>query len=181
MEHFFLPVTNYEDSYAISDDGVVKSLQRLTNHGRLRKGKVLKTAVGAYGYHLVSLSKNGVVKTYRVHRLVAEAFLPASCHGADVHHRDHDKTNNQVDNLCFVSATENMKAASEAGRLDGLSRGRGRKLSADEVKEIKLRLAQGEAELEIAKIFGVSRRMINYIKNKKVWTGPRCQFQQVNT
>ena len=165
--------------YAISSDGVVRSLSRTTPHGRRRKAKNLRVCSGPNGYRLVQLCKNGVVKTFRVHRLVAEAFLPNPDQLPDVHHRDHNTQNNRVENLRWVTASENMNEASAAGRLDGLSRGFGTKLSLEQVEEIRRQLLAGSAQKELAEQFSVSRRHINYIANDKTWTGPRCTSLEI--
>ena len=60
------PIEGYENLYLISEEGDVWSIKR---------GKMLKPRVNSNGYLLVSLCKNGKGKNYRVHRLVAEAFI----------------------------------------------------------------------------------------------------------
>lgn len=174
MDNLFLPIAGYEEHYAVSEDGVVRSLSRLTPHGHNRKGKVLRQGNGPAGYQVVQLCIDGKATTYRVHRLVAEAFIPNPTKLPEVHHRDHDKTNNRVENLRWVTPAENMNEASAAGRLDGLSTGRGRKLSLEQIKDIRFRLHRGDTQLSIAKYFGVTRRHINHIANDKSWAGPRC-------
>lgn len=59
------------------------------------------------GYHIVSLSLNGKKYTRKVHRLVAEAFIPNPKNLPEVNHKDCDKWNNDVSNLEWVSPCEN--------------------------------------------------------------------------
>lgn len=179
MEKLFLPVVGYEGHYAVSEDGVVRSLSRATPHGHQRKGVVLRQSTSPTGYLVVQLCLNGIAKTHRVHRLVAEAFVSNPNQLPDVHHRDHDKTNNRAENLRWVTPSENMNEASAAGRIDGLSTGRGRKLSIEQINTIRFRLSSGDTQLSISKDFNVSRRHINYIANDKSWTGPRCTSLEV--
>ena len=64
----------------VSDDGKIYTLDHsyLRKNGRLdnRKGKQLRPSVDKYGYERVVLTKNGIRKTYSVHKLVALAFIP---------------------------------------------------------------------------------------------------------
>lgn len=93
-------IKGYEGLYAISDRGRVKSL---------KSGRVLKPGINSNGYELVVLCKNGKQKNYTVHRLVAEAFIPNTDNLLQVNHIDECKTNNDVSNLEWVTASQNMK------------------------------------------------------------------------
>lgn len=83
-------IDGYEGLYKASIDGDVKSL--IT-------GKIRKLRKGTNGYLLVDLYKDGKGKTYLVHRLVAQAFIPNPDNLPEVNHIDEDKTNNRVENL----------------------------------------------------------------------------------
>jgi NUMOD4 motif len=172
MEHLYLPVKSYEGHYVVSDTGLVKSLNRVTCHGRRRKGQVLKQSV-IHGYHYVCLSKDGTKSTVRVHRLVAEAFLMNPLDLPDVHHVDHQRNNNKIQNLRWVDAFDNMQAASRAGRLDGQSRGYGWKLTREQVSEIRGRLSRGEKSEFLGSQYGVSGRTIRHISTGWTWNGPQ--------
>ena len=93
-------VKNYPN-YLISNLGNVKSVQRTRIIGRnkfVQKEKILKQHI-LNGYAYVYLTKNSEIKGFRVHRLVAEAFIPNINEYPCVNHKDEDKTNNCVDNL----------------------------------------------------------------------------------
>ena len=77
-------------------------------NGRLdnRHGKKLKPSIDKDGYEKVVLTKNGVRKTYLVHRLVATAFLPNPDNKATVNHIDGNKRNNNVNNLEWATYRE---------------------------------------------------------------------------
>ena len=85
------------DNYEVSNLGQVRN--KKTN-------KILKLG-NCGGYLNVSLSKNGKSKTYQVHRLVSNAFINNEESKPQVNHLDKDKTNNDVNNLEWVTAKEN--------------------------------------------------------------------------
>lgn len=89
--------------YKISKDG------RVFNS----KGKELKPWVhqSRNGYYLrVTICYNGKKKNYRVHRLVAMAYLPNPENKPEVHHIDDDTFNNRLENLQWVTRWENEMA-----------------------------------------------------------------------
>lgn len=172
MEHFYLPIKTFEGHYAVSDTGQVKSLDRVTCHGRRRKARILKQA-HIYGYAYVNLSKDGAKSMRRVHRLVAEAFLTNPLDLPDVHHVDHQRDNNRIENLRWVDAATNMAEASRAGRLDGWSRGYGIRLNQEEVDQIRRQAASGEVSENLGTKFGVTGRTVRHILRGDTWDGPR--------
>ena len=84
----------------------------VSNYGRVRNNKtgyILKPLEVGFGYVVVELwNKNGP-KSKKIHRLVAEAFLPNPDKKPQVNHIDGNKKNNRLDNLEWVTASENMK------------------------------------------------------------------------
>lgn len=105
----WLPIKGYEGLYEISSYGRVRSL----NYRNKGIRKVLSCHARVGYYIKVSLVKDGVSKYYRVHRLVAQAFLPEPLEGqTQVHHKNGDKRDNRVldgySNLEWVSPRGNM-------------------------------------------------------------------------
>ena len=92
---------DYEGHYQVSNCGRVKSI-------KFGKEKILKQRKDKRGYYSVVLSKNGIVKKYSVHRLVAEAFIDNTDNLPYVNHKDEDKTNNNVNNLEWCDAKYNI-------------------------------------------------------------------------
>ena len=71
MKEIWKDIPNYEGYYQVSNLGRVNSLK----NNKTKKDKLLKTRIGHDGYFDVGLSKEGVQKRYKVHQLVAIAFL----------------------------------------------------------------------------------------------------------
>ena len=91
----WLQVVGYEGLYEVSNLGRVKSLANEFS----RKEKILSQYENKNGYLYVSLCKYGKMKSFRVHRLVAIAFIPNPNGYRCVNHKDENKENNCVDNL----------------------------------------------------------------------------------
>ena len=86
---------NINESYQVSNLGRIKSL----NYNHTNIEKILTPAPSNKGYLQVCLWINGKPKTLKVHRLVAEAFIPNSNNYPCINHKDENKENNCVDNL----------------------------------------------------------------------------------
>lgn len=103
-------IKGYEGIYEVNELGQVRSVDRrveLQNGGtRKLNGKELKLKMNKGGYVIVQLRKNGIAKTLGVHRLVAEAFLPNPNDLPQVHHINHDRKDNRVQNLAWVTIAE---------------------------------------------------------------------------
>jgi hypothetical protein len=101
----WLPIVGYEDLYEVSNYGRIRSLNYMKKGVR----KILKCHARLGYYIKTSLVKDGVRKYYRVHRLVAQAFLPSPQDGeTQVEHINTDKRDNRVQNLRWVSPRGNM-------------------------------------------------------------------------
>ena len=95
-------------------------LYKVSNYGRLKSVKkqlVLKTCGSGNRYKTVSLCK-GMRKTFRLHRLVAAAFIPNPDNKPCVDHIDGDKSNNRADNLRWVTTKENCNNPITKSRLN---------------------------------------------------------------
>lgn len=104
-------IEGYIGVYQISNFGNVRSL----SNGFTRKSKILKQKVDRNGYKSVSLSKNSIGKYFSIHRLVALHFLYRNDISLHVNHKDGIKTNNNLDNLEWVTRSENQKHAFSSG------------------------------------------------------------------
>ena len=110
-------IKNYEGLYEVSNFGNVRSLK----FGKIR---YLKPAKNQKGYYFVKLCKNGIVKYFKVHRLVANAFIPNPKNLPQINHIDENKTNNKASNLEWCtnqynkrySCAKNVMGIGENGR-----------------------------------------------------------------
>ena len=91
-------VVGYEGIYGITSCGKVWSY---------RNEKFLTPLVGKDGYLFVHLYKDGKMKNYKIHRLVAEAYIPNSENLPQINHKDENKTNNCLQNLEWCDASYN--------------------------------------------------------------------------
>lgn len=96
-------IRGYEGLYSIDRAGNVFSKQ---SSGESR---LIKPWDNGTGYVKVNLYKDGAVKKYYVHRLVADAFIPNPNGLSEVNHRNGDKYNNSVDNLEWCSRVQNVE------------------------------------------------------------------------
>ena len=130
------PVVGYEGLYEVSNTGIVRSVDRYVKTCyeayKLHKGKILSPGKSKLGYLQVSLCNNGKIHQIKIHRLVAQAFLPNPDNLPEVNHRDENPGNNNVDNLEWCTrkynvnyGTRNIRAKETAiknGSWSGLSR-----------------------------------------------------------
>lgn len=107
MKETWKDIKGLEGYYQASRDGFVRSLDRVDCSGRHLKGSLMKPFKDHGGYLCVVLTKEGKRYRKKVHRLVAEAFIPNPEGKPAVDHIDTDKSNNCVENLRWVTAEEN--------------------------------------------------------------------------
>ena len=111
-------IKGYEGIYQVSNFGRVKSVARkikLKQYIKETTEKIMKLDLNKRGYLYVHLCKNGKYKAYRVHRLVADAFVENPEHKDQVNHIDRNVLNNKSSNLEWCTNAENMKHAKDTG------------------------------------------------------------------
>lgn len=139
-------ITGFENKYWVNTKGQVKS-----------KNGLKRIDIDPHGYVIVKLSK----KTYRVHRLVALAFIPNPENKPQVNHKDGDKTNNSVKNLEWVTNQENCIHAHKLGLCTNTG-------SPKRVKQIRpdgVLVREYVSAVEAFKETGISRANIQKVCN----------------
>lgn len=136
-----------------------------------KKGKLLKPQVNG-SYFAVDLPIGcGKYKRATIHRLVAVAFLENKDNKPQVNHKDGNKFNNNVDNLEWVTRSENMKHAydvllnSHFGERNTQS-----KLTSNDVLDIVNKRSNGTNLSEISSIYGISPSTICDIMSGRSWS-----------
>lgn len=107
-------ISGYEGIYQVSNFGRVKSLERHNVNSvrqlRIVKEKYLKVFYNLFDYRIVSLyCKSKGAKTHTIHRLVAEAFIPNPENKAQINHINGIRNDNRIENLEWVTPSENTK------------------------------------------------------------------------
>ena len=162
------PIKGYEGLYSIDTKGCIYS----ELHNSSRRLGPLKTDITCHGYAQVGLyDRNGNRKRFRVHRLVAEAFIPNVENLPQVNHINGDKLDNRVENLEWCTCSDNIKHAYKSGLQEKRSGERvgGHKLTSENVKAIKEMLKDSVKQSVIAEIFGVDQSTISNIKRGRNW------------
>lgn len=111
MENVWKDVKGYENLYQVGSQGVIKSLERIvTNHRGEYKipQRLIKIHSNPCGHLRVGLFKNGKRTFYGLHRLVAEAFIENPYNLPEINHINGVKTCNSIDNLEWVTRSQNM-------------------------------------------------------------------------
>ncbi len=150
--------------YFITKEGEVISYQRGVPRAMKKNPR--------WKYPSVQLRMDdGTKKSYLVHRLVAIAYIPNPKGYPQVNHKDGDKLNSHVENLEWVTVSENQLHAYATGlkRMPrGTLNGRNR-LSEEDVLNIYQRLLEGESNTTVRESYGIGVGTLTCIKNKTNW------------
>lgn len=162
-------VPGYEGLYMVSSLGNVMSQRSGKGSSPM---SILKPSIGNSGYLQVVLRGNGKSKNVMIHRMVAVAFIPNYDHKEQVNHIDGDKTNNCVQNLEWVSRSENMLHAYRELGFDVSGRRKtAKKLTREQILDIYHSSETGRA---LASKYNISDTMVYAIKNGKSWSDITC-------
>jgi len=172
-------IPGYEGLYSISIDGKVKAYPRTYKSGphhsvvKYIPEYFPKITLNNSGYLIVSLSKDAVRNLHPIHRLIAITFIPNPSAFPEVNHINGNKTDNNIGNLEWITRSENLKHAHKTGLIivkHTKGSGNGRSiLNEEKVKDIKARISIGQKTGKIAKLYGVKRHVISFIKMNKTW------------
>lgn len=159
MEIEWKGVVGFEEYFKVSNFGDVFSL---------RTGKILKQHTRKNGYKTIATKiggRSGEIYCFKVHRLVAEAFILDDNHKAFVNHIDGNKANNVVENLEWVTPSENAKHSFDTG-LQHQKKGVDNKLSKLSLKDVLFilkncrQLGGKMTQRELGKMFNCSHTVI---------------------
>lgn len=163
--------------YEVSNYGNVRSndTTQVRSNGRnictfRIKGKILKPYYTGKNPPYPTVQING--RNRKVHRLVAEAFIPNPDKLPEVNHIDGNKNNNRADNLEWVTTLDNSIHSHRNGLKPTGERVPGAKLTSEQVKEIRATYkpnTRGLGPKSLAKKFGVSDATIRRILSGKKW------------
>lgn len=151
-----------QEGYYVTEDGDILS------NRKFNKTTAMRPFTDGSGYHRVKL----MGKTYKVHRLVAEAYIPNPYNKPTVNHKDGNKTNNQACNLEWSTWSENKQHAYDTGITKGYA---GRKDHGNNHygQEWTNLLNNGSSLREIGRMFDVAhhtvkRTIIKYAEMQEV-------------
>ena len=142
---------------------------RISSEGRIKNkttGRILKPGTDRDGYKRIVLSDNGIKKCHGVHRLVGRAFVSGYDETLQVNHLDGVKANNTVNNLEWVTQSENAIHAYQTG-LTKRSTKAGKQPRPVRVVETDQVF---DSESECARMLGVKREGINACLNGRAHT-----------
>ena len=168
MNEQWAPMVDFEGWYEISDLGRIR---RVKGGPGTFVGKVLKLEANNRGYWYAQPCKECKRHKFLIHRLVMAAFVGPCPDGIQVNHIDGDKENNRLDNLEYMTQSENMVHGRGLGLFSSIG---GEKngnaiLTEENVHEIRRRLKY-ESPKAIAERFNISRGNIYSIKNGTRWS-----------
>lgn len=154
-------IPGYEGLYAITRNGRVWSYPKL-NGRSMGRAKWLAKSKNAHGYYSVCLAKDGKQTRSSIHRLVAKTFIPLIDGKNVINHKNGRKLDNRVENLEWVTNSENSKHAWENKLIIPLKK----KLKLKKVLEIRnLYQTKRISQRELQKMFGVGKNSIFKICN----------------
>jgi len=152
------------DNFEISNTGQIRNL---------KTGNILKPNINKSGYYVVLLSMGhrGKVKSIRVHKALAETFIPNP--NPDlfniVHHKDANKLNYNLDNLEWTTCKQNILYHLENAYKNN-ERANNRRLTVSDVRFIREDYKQhNHSMLELSRMFNISKTCILRIIHYKIY------------
>lgn len=156
------PVKRWDGLYEVSSEGRIRRNGRVLRPGKIRGGYVQATA---------SLHTR-VIKYALMHRLVAETFIGELPENFQVNHKNGNRSDNRVENLEIVTASENSL---HAYRVLKRQRPQGSKhpssrFTEEIVIDIRRQFADGVRQIDLARKYAVDKTSIRDIVHRYRWT-----------
>lgn len=162
-------IEGYENSYQISSFGRIKSLNKIINNN-FYKEKILNPSCTNNGYVEIGLYKNKKAKTTTIHRLVAKAFIPNPNNLSQVHHKNHIRSDNHIENLEWVDQLQNTRYAQQAGKMLKGERSPLAILTQEQVNKIRAEFIKNNLNYgQMARKYMVSEGCIKHILLNRTW------------
>lgn len=181
----WLPIKGYENKYEVSNLGRVKSLKRIAYNGfgnHILNERIIKVGNNGNGYITACLCKNGKPKTHHVHRLVATAFIYNTNNKPQVNHINGIVSDNKVNNLEWVTISENSRHSYDVLKRPGNNTGSFGSLNGKS-KKVKMLDFNGNilkefgSVLEAQRILGICESSIrNAIYKNKIFKNHRWEY-----
>ena len=164
MRETWKDIKGYEGIYQINNIGVLRRIYKK------KKGfGILKPTVMKIGYHIYSLSKNGVVEKAYGHRLVAEYFIDNPLNHKYVNHINGVKTDNRIENLEWCTQSHNIQQSFDTGLQN---RGEDHHACTRLTEKDVLAIRNDYKELgdrSVAKIYDIHHGHVYRIRKKLTW------------
>jgi len=175
MAEIWKEINGFENDYMVSDLGRVKSLKNGVEY-------LLKPLIDVWGYYSVGLSKNGVTKRIKVHRLVALHFVDNPRNKDIINHLSGVKTDNRAINLEWCDRSENQIHAYKHNLQIPKSGSSHWNSSINEETVLKIRslYKQGYTQKELRIKFNLSQPRISKIVNNKRWVNLEERLRQIS-
>ena len=132
-----------------------------------------RPVVATNGYLRTCIFKDSRGKGVFIHRLVAAAFLGERPEGMQVNHKNGNKQDNRLENLEYVTASDNALHARRVLGRGPDKRGSKHHLAKwgeDEILAMRQLLASGLSQADVMRIFGISSASISRVANRVRWT-----------
>lgn len=176
MQEEFINIMGFED-YKVSNMGRLLSYKRTKPIILKPRKKAVKIKTGQYKknqflpYLSVALYANKNRSDLLVHRIVAKHFIDNPENKPQVNHKNGDVSDNRVENLEWVTSSENViYSIKEFGRIESCGEDNNKsKLTETQVKEIRELYPIIKSQRKIAKLYNVTQTAIKNIVNNKTW------------
>lgn len=162
-------VPGYEGFYQASENGHIRSVDRIDSGNQHRKSVLMKPVLARKtGYFQVKLSTGlGRCKIMLWHRVVALTFIPNIENKRCVNHIDADKSNNKVINLEWCTHKENTHHGIKLGNIT--PRGEGNKSSKLKTEDVLFIRSNSVSSKQLGKKYGVDPAHITAIRRRITW------------
>ena len=149
-------IYGYEGYYEVSNLGKIRSLTKSNGHGsriRVETPRILNNSKTTTGYFKIDLFDERGRKGFKVHRLVAFAFIPNPLNLPCVNHLDENPINNSFDNLEWCTHTYNV-------RYSLLLHRRSNRISIEQENEVVALYKEGKTGEELADKYNISHTTV---------------------